>query len=379
MGVSGPVVLSLNPGSSSFKAAVRGGSTRVTIHLAGATMTVDAAGEHANVPAATGIATVVEAIAGELDRRGLAPAAVAHRVVHGGPRHHLPSLVDDRLVADLAEVVPLAPLHLPDDLASIAAARTRWPRVPHVACFDTGFHHGLPLTDRRLPLPDELVAAGMRRYGFHGLSMQSVLHAEPELGQAVVAHLGSGCSVTAIADGVPRHTTMSLTPTGGMMSVTRSGDLDPEVLLSLVERHGYSAARLRGLLERSAGLAGVAGGRSDVAALLAATDDDALLAVEMFVRAAAMAIAASAVTLDRWDALVFTGGIGERAAGLRDRICARLLPLRGGPAATVGAVDRLAATGVRVLVVPADEDGVLDRSARDLLGLTPPDADAGTG
>ncbi len=367
--MSGHRVLSLNPGSSSYKAAARGPDLDVAFAASGGTMTVTDSVDVLRHSTSGNVSAVVEMIAAELVRRRVRPDALAHRVVHGGPNHHLPTVVDDGLVATLQTLVPLAPLHLPDDLASIAAARRAWPDVPHIVCFDTGFHHDLPPADRRLPVPPELAAAGVRRYGFHGLSMQSVLHARPALGQVVVAHLGSGCSVTAIADGKPRHTTMSLTPTGGMVSVTRSGDLDPEVVLYLLEQRGYAARDLRGLLERRAGFGGVAGGRTDLKALLAAGDDDAALAVEVFVGSAARAIAGCATALDRWETLVFTGGIGARSPEIRDRICARLLPLRG--ASAHGGVHELAATGLRVLVVPADEEGVLDRSARALLDLTP--------
>ncbi|HTZ45293.1 MAG TPA: hypothetical protein VMB79_15645, partial [Jatrophihabitans sp.] len=209
-------------------------------------------------------------------------------------------------------------------------------------------------------------------YGFHGLSVQSVLDARPDLDQAVIAHLGSGCSVTAVAGGRSRYTTMSLTPTGGMVSGTRSGDLDPEVVLYLLGERGYSADRLRALLDGHSGLAGLAAGRHDVRDLLAADDPDAALALAVLADSAARAIAGCATALDSWDALVFTGGVGEHAGPVREAICARLLPLRArrpGDAVPAGgtATERLAATGVRVLVVPADEEAVLDRLARAAL------------
>jgi acetate kinase len=218
-------------------------------------------------------------------------------------------------------------------------------------------------------VPAELAGRGVRRYGFHGLSISSVLQRHPDLGQAVIAHLGSGCSVTAVADGRPRHTTMSLTPTGGMVSGTRPGDLDPEIVLYLVEQHGYRPDRLRVAFNQNAGLAGIAGGRHDLRDLLAADDREARLALDIFIGSAAMAIASCATTLDDWQALVFTGGVGEHAAQLRDDICARLLVLRGiseTDAVPGGGVRRLAATGLAVLAVPADEEAELDRLARHL-------------
>lgn len=334
------VVLTLNPGSSSLKVSVRGPGIELRRQ-------VDRLPTGGAVDAVAGF----EAL---LRERGIRPDAVAHRVVHGGPDHHAPTRVDEALLADLRAAVPLAPLHLPQDLAAIAAARLAWPDAEHVACFDTGFHADLPAWSRRLPVPAEFVAAGVRRYGFHGLSIQSVLHARPDLGGAVIAHLGGGCSVTAVtADGRPRHTTMSLTPTGGMLSGTRSGDLDPEILLHLIESAGYSVARLRELLNRQSGLAGIADGPHDLRDLLASTDPRAALALEVFVHGAAAAIAGCASALDRWDSLVFTGGIGEHCQPVRDRVSRRVLALRDG---------------LRVFVVPADEEGVLDRAARQLLG-----------
>lgn len=308
-------------------------------------------GDEPAAPFHGGIADAVDAVADIADQRALAPDAVAHRVVHGGPNHQVPTVIDDHLIADLHEIIPLAPLHLPGALETIAHARRRWPDATHVACFDTGFHRDLPERSKRLPVPDELADLGVRRYGFHGLSMQSVLLNRPDIGNAVVAHLGSGCSVTAIAaDGHPRHTTMSLTPTSGMVSATRTGDLDPEVTLYLIQQHGYTADGLRGLYDHRSGLAGIAGGRRDVRDLLSADDHDAELAIEMFVYSAAMAIASCAVALDGWDTLVFTGGIGEHSADIRDRICARL---------------RLA--GVAITVVAADEERVMDVQVRELV------------
>ena len=195
---------------------------------------------------------------------------------------------------------------------------------------------------------------GIRRYGFHGLSVESVLLARPALGDAVIAHLGSGCSVTAVgADGRPRHTTMSFTPTAGMISSTRSGDIDPEIALYLIDRHGYTTAQVRDAFDYRSGLAGVAGGRHDVRDLLAAGDAgdaDAALALDLFACSAAMSIAACSTTLDRWESLVFTGGIGEHSHVMRNRITSRL---------------RL--DGVTVTAVPADEERVMDRQARELL------------
>jgi acetate kinase len=352
-------ILALNPGSSSLKAALRDPELRWSNSLE-------------RIADTAGLDAALDSIAHDLADQSLSPAVVAHRVVHGGPNHFQPTVVDAALLADLTDAIPLAPLHLPGELDTIRRARAAWPDAVHVVCFDTGFHHDLPEASIRLPVAAELAEVGVRRYGFHGLSIMSVLHAEPELGRAVVAHLGSGCSVTAVVDGHSKHTTMSLTPTAGMVSATRSGDLDPEIVLYLIEEIGYSVDRLRAMLDGHSGLAGIAGGRHDVRDLLAARreqDPAAALALSIFTGSAAMAIASCATVLDRWDALVFTGGVGENSAEIRDDICARLLSLRSGDQ-TPGrsASDQLSDTGIRVLAVPADEESVLDRLARDLVG-----------
>ena len=361
------VVLALNPGSSSLKAAVRDPELVLTISVdrvgsERATISVD--GDHHGFIG--GLADAVDAVAAELRSRELVPDAVAHRVVHGGPHHFRPTTIDDRLLADLRTVIPLAPLHLPTDLDSIDHAMRAWPDIPHVACFDTSFHHDLPERSRRLPVSEEMVRAGVRRYGFHGLSVQSALHALPALGDAVIAHLGSGCSVSAVSDGRPRHTTMSMTPTGGMLSATRTGDLDPEIVLYLIEEHGYSVDRLRAELDHGSGIAGITGGAHDMRDLEVSPDERARLAVDMFVTGAAMAIATCAVALDSWDSLVFTGGVGEHSDELRQQICRELLGVRGIPSAP-DAVSALTASGVRVVVVAADEAAVMDRLTRQLL------------
>jgi acetate kinase len=367
-------ILALNPGSSSLKAAVRNPDLVLSISVdrvgtGEGSLTVAGAGEGGERAFTGGLAGAVDTIAAELEARQLHPGAIAHRVVHGGPAHYEPTLIDEDLLADLREAVPLAPLHLPGDLDTIGHARRAWPDARHVACFDTGFHHDLPERSRRLPVSDELVRLGVRRYGFHGLSVLSVLHAHPEIGNAVIAHLGSGCSVTAVADGKPRHTTMSLTPTGGMVSGTRTGDLDPEIVLYLIQQHGYTVDQLRDLLDRHSGIAGIADGRHDMRDLLAAQDDSAALALDIFVANAAMAIASCATSLDRWETLVFTGGVGEHAHAIRQLICARLLAVRGTqPVPAAGdPSQRLAATGIRTLVVTADEESVMDRLTRRLL------------
>ncbi|MCW2542394.1 MAG: hypothetical protein JWN95_4119 [Frankiales bacterium] len=374
---SSATILALNPGSSSLKASVRTPELVLEIGVermgtGDGVLSVTGGASPGQRPFTDGVSEAVDAIARELVIAGLTPTAVGHRVVHGGPKHFRPTVIDDQLVADLQAAVPLAPLHLPGDLAAIGHARRAWPQARHVACFDTGFHHDLPERSRRLPVSEELRQLGVRRYGFHGLSVQSVVDRHPDLGQAVIAHLGSGCSVTAVADGRPRHTSMSLTPTSGMLSGTRSGDLDPEIALYLIQQHGYTVDRLRTAFDRDSGLAGLAGGRHDVRDLTQAVDADAELALAVFSGGAAMAIAGGVTTLDRWDSLVFTGGVGEHASAVREAICRQLVPLRGGrdvvDAGSPGdAQQRLRETGLRVLVVTAEEDRVIDRLTRQVV------------
>lgn len=338
----GGVVLAVNPGSSSLKVAVRAPAIVFDATYNGL------AGRDA-------LPDALREVAKQLQDKQIRPDAVGHRVVHGGPRHQATTRVDGQLMDDLRAAVPLAPLHLPSDVATIEAAEAIWPEAVQVACFDTTFHADLPDSARRLPVAAELADHGVRRYGFHGLSVQSVLRARPGLDHAVVAHLGSGCSVTAVEGGRSRYTTMSLTPTGGMMSATRSGDLDPEVVLYLIEQVGYDVPSLRELLDRQSGLAGVSGGRSDIRDLIAVegTEPGARLALELFVRSTAAAITTAALALGRFDTLVFTGGVGEHSATTRERVLAL--------------VDRLIARAIEVVVVPADEQVVIDDEVRRLL------------
>lgn len=257
--------------------------------------------------------------------------AIVHRVVHGGTDHANAELIDDRLLTELAELVPLAPLHQPPALDGIALSRRLWPDLPEIACYDTAFHRRAAPGSDRLPVPDRLDALGMRRYGFHGLSLQSVVDRLPARHQAVVAHLGGGCSVTAIADGRPRFTTMSVTPAGGIFSGSRSGDLDPDAVLALIDNFGYTVAELRHVINLESGLSALSGGIADHRELISAarTSVRAAQALDAFIGSVAMAVLAAATTLDCWDRLVFTGGIGERAGSTREAICRLAARTRG--------------------------------------------------
>ena len=373
------VVLALNVGSSSLKAAVRDPGLRVRAHAAdltaaGGELAVDGpGGGEQRVALPDGWNSVLPGVADALGSRGLWPDTVVHRIVLGSDLLAGPRLADDSLLAQLRAEPSRAPLHLPRQLEVVDRARRCWPDARILLCPDSGFHRQLPDEATALPLPPEARASGLRRWGFHGLAVQSVVDQLPDLGSAVVAHLGSGCSVTAVADGAPRHTTMAISPAGGVPSLTRSGDLDPEVVLQLVDAAGGDVGAVRRTLNQRSGVAGLSGGRTDVRQLLRDGDGAADLALRVFVREIAMAVAGAVTALDRWDALVFTGGIGTGSAVVRERICARLLSLRPDAVTHPGpATAQLAASGVRVLVEPVDEEAVMDRLTRGVLGSGAP-------
>lgn len=360
-------ILVLNAGSSSLKASVirTDGSTHseVTQRWSG--------GEDDAAPA-------LDAVLAALDLRS-APAAVGHRVVHGGTRFVRPELVTDAMLAELKGLRPLAPVHNALGEAVIEAARAKLATVPHVASFDTAFHTTLPRECYVYPLPWSWYAdGGTRRFGFHGLSVRwSLRRAAELLGRpaaemgVVVAHLGSGCSATAVWRGRSEETTMGMTPLEGMMMATRSGSIDPGILLAAHER-GASAADLERVLTRESGLLGVSRSTGDMRELLVAADhgdDGARLAIDMFVRRAAGAIAAVATALRRLDALVFTGGIGEHAGIVRSAICARLATL-GVPALPAADVNEDAILGPgrtpAILRIAAREDVVIAEGTREV-------------
>jgi acetate kinase len=301
-------------------------------------------------------------------------AAAGHRIVHGGPKFIKPQLIDPELKSGLKELIPFAPLHLPSQVAMIEAVAAHFPDLPQVACFDTAFHSGMPEVAQRLPLPQELWEHGIRRYGFHGLSYEYVVaKLETELGRrAIIAHLGNGASMVALKDGFPMDTSMGLTPTGGFMMGTRSGDLDPGVLIHLLKA-GYSADRLEELVDHQAGLLGVSGQTSDMKALLqkSQTNDAARMAVRMFTYQVRKFIGAYAAVLNGVDTLVFTGGIGERAAEVRAQICAGLeyLGVTLDRVANTRNAEVISLPGSKctIRVVQTDEDLMIARLTRQVV------------
>ncbi|HRK70555.1 MAG TPA: hypothetical protein PLA85_03140 [Micropepsaceae bacterium] len=257
------------------------------------------------------------------DALGAAPVAIGHRIVHGGG-HTLPMRFDTDALAQLRSLSAFAPLHQAMGVDAAEIAMTAWPGVPNLAVFDTAFHHTMPDAEKTLPLPREDGAKGIMRYGFHGLSFQSAANrlrarfGKGAGGRVVAAHLGGGASLCAMLHGESRATTMGLTPAGGVPMATRSGDLDPGVVLALVREHGVEGAEHR--LNREAGMRGISGRTGDVMTLLQSHAAQDRLALDIYVRRIQQAIAAMAMAIGGMDALVFTGGAGTHAPELRRRI-----------------------------------------------------------
>jgi acetate kinase len=256
------------------------------------------------------------------------PDAVGHRLVHGGSKHTNPELVTPELVVTLHNLIPLAPLHLPSGILCIEEIVSQFPEIPQVACFDTAFHHRMPEVAQRLPLPRYLWDEGLRRYGFHGLSYEYIIHSlgQDAKGRIIIAHLGNGASLAAVKDGVPMDTTMGLTPTGGLMMGSRSGDLDPGILIYLMRQKGYDPDELDRLLNHESGILGVSGLSSDMKTLIQKSGDEsnAAQAIEMFCYYVRKHIGALVTVLGGIDMLIFTGGIGEKSSLIRSKICERL-------------------------------------------------------
>lgn len=395
------LVLALNCGSSSVKLAVLdpGSGRRALTGLAERVGTPEVSvrldregGSATSEPDDSSHAGVVAALLGLMTDDELGSlVAVGHRVVHGGPAYSSSVVVDGDVRSALEALVPLAPLHLPGNLAGIDAAAAALPDLPQVAVFDTAFHRTMPERAAQYAVPqawrDEL---DVRRYGFHGTSHRYVSGAAQELWFAdrddvrlVTLHLGNGCSAAAVANGVSLDTTMGFTPLEGLVMGSRSGDVDPGVIPYVAERLGVDGAEVVRRLNAESGLLGVSGTSNDMRTLLEAADDgdaDAALAIDLFCYRAAKHVAALAVPLGRVDAVVVTGGIGEHSAPVRAAIAGHLavLGVRLDPAANEehgGALDGVALRGrisepdsaPLVLVVPTDEELVI---ARDALRLS---------
>jgi acetate kinase len=304
--------------------------------------------------------------------------AVGHRVVHGGERFSQPIVLDGNVQEQLACFIPLAPLHQPHNLAGIKALQDLLTGVPQVACFDTAFHRSNPSVAQTFGLPRAITAEGVRRYGFHGLSYEYIARVLPQHssraeGRVVVAHLGNGASMAAMVGRKGVASTMGFTAVDGLMMGTRTGNLDPGVMLYLMENKGMGAKELTKLLYKESGLLGVSGISQDMRTLLASDKPEAHEAVELFCYRIVRELGSLAAAAGGIDALVFTGGIGEHAAEVRRRVCLQCgwLGIQLNPEANARHDTHIGAgtSSVDVLVIPTNEEWMIAHHAQTLLGL----------
>ena len=332
-------ILALNSGSSSLKFGLYCvGSARIEMLLSGEAESIGDKKGTFHAQDSRGNALLSETILIADQREAIvrigrlladsempAPAAIGHRIVHGGPRLRQHCLIDDSVLQQLEDAAAFAPLHIPASLSVIRFTQEHFPGIPQVACFDTSFHAELPDVTRVLPIPKELQSEGIQRYGFHGLSCESIVQqlASDLPERLVIAHLGNGASVTAVRAGKSIDTSMGLTPAGGVIMSTRSGDLDPGALIYLMREKKFDAAILEELVNQRSGLLGISGIASDMRQLHAAawSNADARLAIQMFCYSLRKQMAAMIAALDGVDMIVFTGGIGENDAQARAAIC----------------------------------------------------------
>ena len=375
-------MLTLNAGSSSIKASVF--ETRPTLRLRFRAVAEESA-DHIHIVATNADGSVLadehwngEAMPQVIDFAehhlgGETLMAVGHRVVHGGARFS-PERVNVALLEDLARLTPWAPLHQPQNLQAIRDVSAHRPGLPQIACFDTAFHHTLGRLAAMYPIPRAMHDAGLRRYGFHGLSYEYIADRlrvlAPNLSRVIVAHLGNGASLCALRSGVSIDTTMGLTPLDGLMMGTRSGAIDPGLVLALL--NGRSPAEVTDLLYHHSGLQGVSGIASDMRSLELSQDAAAVEAIELFTFRIAREAGGMAASLGGVDGVVFTGGIGEHASAVREAVCARLawlgisldptIQLRPG-----GSCISTQESSVAVWVIPTDEETIIARHTYDLM------------
>ncbi len=378
-------VLVLNAGSSSLKVAVYGadgGKRRAAATVSGLGQgrpQVAVKGDCAPLPEPPRlpVTDLTVWLLELLSLRTGSIAAVGHRIVHGGRHFDTPVVLDDAAMAALEDLVPLAPLHEPHNLNGVIAAREIWPGAMQVGCFDTAFHRTQPELAQRFALPREMHDDGLVRYGFHGLSYQHIAEVLPDhlgaaaKGRVIVAHLGNGASMCAMRNRRSIATTMGMTALDGLMMGTRSGAIDPGLVLHLIEARGMSPAEAGDLLYHRSGLLGVSGISADLRVLEASADPAAEEAQALFALRAQQAIGGLAAVLGGLDALVFTGGIGQNSAAMRARICDGMnwigidldqsLNRAGGP------VLHRQTARVPILALPTDEESVIARATNALL------------
>jgi acetate kinase len=406
MNPDGPCVLSLNGGSSSIKFALYHAGENLQRSLGGM---IDRIGQgyarlsferlperrtgSIDVPAkdhGSAVATLIDWLAspdglcesGGKDGIG-GIDAIGHRVVHG-MNHIEPETITDSLLDELRRIQPYDPDHLPGEIALIDAFRRKLPAVPQVACFDTAFHRGMPRVAKLLPIPRQYDAKGIQRYGFHGLSYAYLMEELARVagtptahGRVILAHLGSGASMAAVQDGRGIDTSMGFTPSAGLPMGTRSGDLDPSLAAYLAQTEHMGGPQFHDMVNHASGLLGMSETSADIRELLAleATDVRAAEAVAVFCYQAKKCLGAYAAALDGLDTLVFSGGIGEHAASVRERICQGMsfLGIEIDPArnAAHAAIISTASSRVTVRVIPTDEELMIARSVSRVLGLGP--------
>ena len=323
----------------------------------------------------------VEALAAWLRSKygGSRVLGVGHRVVHGGANFKGPTVIDEKVLAELRDLIPLAPLHQPYNLAAIEAVFERLPNVPQVACFDTSFHRQQPPVAELIPLPRELREAGIQRYGFHGLSYEYISSVLPQVapevaaGRVIVAHLGSGASLCAMRDGKSVDSTLGFTALDGLCMGTRPGSIDPGVVLHLFQGLNMSVKEVETLLYKKSGLVGISGISNDMRDLLGRNEPAARLAVDYFIYRAAKEIGALAAVLGGIDGIVFTAGIGENSAEIRKKICdaSAWLGIELDETANAGRQTKISTeqSKVSVWVIPTNEELMIARHTGALLGL----------
>lgn len=386
------LILTLNGGSSSLKFALFASGTTPRRELSGkieriglgaSTLSVifaDGRRQRSGVDASDHAAAARALLAWFAEQQLPPVAAIGHRIVHGGARYTAPERVTPVMLAELHRLCPYDPEHLPAELALIEACARVFPALPQIACFDTGFHSALPRVARLLPLPRRLEAAGLRRYGFHGLSYTYLLAelarragAQAARGRNIFLHLGSGASLAAVRDGVCIDTSMGFTPTAGLVMGTRTGDLDPGVIHYLLHTQGLTVEQVHHLVNHEAGLLGVSETSPDMRDLLGRepTDPRAAEAVALFCYQARKWVGAYAAVLEGLDTLVFSGGIGENSAPVRARICSGLgflgVLLDDSRNAENAPVISTAASAVSVRVIATDEESVIADACRAVL------------
>lgn len=354
-------LLVLNAGSSTLKFALFEGTNRIV-------------SETVETKRGFAFVTILQKL------EGRAVDAVGHRIVHGGENLIAPVRISPDTLAEIESLVPLAPLHIPAALDGIRAVAKARPDVPQVACFDTAFHSTMPPLERRFGIPRRFHDRGIRRYGFHGLSYESIAGQLPRVsplaagGRTVVCHLGNGASLCGMLAGKSQTTTMGFSPLDGLLMATRPGRLDPGVVLHLL-KSGMTVDAVEHLLEHESGLLGVSGIDSDMRTLLTSPAPEAAEAVQLFCRSVAKEVAAAAAVLGGLDAIVFTAGIGEHAAPVRQFVCDQLAWLGVSLDSEMNSRhdERLHAdsSSIEIYCLATDEESVIAVHTAAILGTTP--------